>query len=527
MLFFVVCLVEIFCPEISLSSKKQETNISELISKRLALLTKLDLDGCNVTDQGADLITEVLLKTASLKVLSIANAKLNTILTIKIFTALKIFLLQILKLNNNNIDGKAADSIATVISNNHLLVQLNISHNKFSASGLSPVIQALSVSKSIKLLDISGNFKNYGFSDEIEYISTTLAKYLALQVLNISNNSLTFTNVLKIAQAFRSHPSLEILNISNNITSHFMECEFLMDIILSVNHLLANINVCGRNIRPRFNNDCLFFPLNCHKSPSRFILQNLYFSQYDLFNRRTKVISASTQGQSAFEGKCSSSSENVVSYYVDQNGGTFYNQDHNFAIVIPPDAVSQGDYVQIQATASRFSEYRLPNGCYPISSYFWISACYTFKIPVFLIMGHCAKIRNLEDIDNLCVLHTCDHDVTSEEELVMEEVSNGVYFDYDINYCVFATDHFCSICLGKKNICIPGKFLAFLYVHNTNEEQFADVCFCLATCDCAEVCTLLRLWYGYLIILGDLLYKGISYLHWVYSLLAAFVPLLT
>ena len=487
--------MEIVCPEASLSSRKQETNIAELISKRLALLTKLDLGGCNVTDQGADVITEVLHKTASLKVLSIANAKLNTTLAIKIFTALaKTFSLQILKLNSNNIDGEAAGSIVTVISSNHLLEQLNISHNKFSASALSPVIQILSVNKNIKLLDISSNFKNHSSSDEIEYISTTLAKCLALQVLNISNNSLTFTNVLKIAQAFRSHPSLEILNISNNITSHFMECEFLIDIILSVNRLLVNINVCGRNIRPRFNDDCLFFPLNCHESSSRFILQKLYFSQYDLFNMRTKVIAAGTQGQSDLEGKCSVSSENVVSYYVDRNGGTFYNQDHDFAIVIPPDAVSQGDSVQIRATASRFSEYKLPNGCQPISSYFWISGCYTFKIPVFLIMGHCAKIRSLEDIDNLCVLHTCDRNVSSEEELVMEEVSSGVYFDYDINYCIFATDHFCSICLGKKNICIPGKFLAFLYVHNTNEEQFAEVCFCLATCDCAEVCTLLRLW---------------------------------
>ena len=145
--------------------------MAELILKQLALLTKLDLDGCNVTDQGADVITEVLLKTTSLKVLSIANAKLNTTLTIKIFTALeKTTLLQILRLNNNNIDGEAVGSIAAIISNNHLLEQLNISSNKFSVSGLSPVIQTLSVSKNIKILDISGNFKTNSSSDEIEYI---------------------------------------------------------------------------------------------------------------------------------------------------------------------------------------------------------------------------------------------------------------------------------------------------------------------------------------------------------------------
>ena len=102
-------------------------------------------------------------------------------------------------------------------------------------------------------------------------------------------------------------------------------------------------------------------------------------------------------------------------------------------------------------------------------------------------MGHCAKIRSLEDVDNLCVLHTCDHDVTSEEELVMEEMSSGVYFDYEISYCVFATDHFYSICLGKKNKFIPEKLFAFLYTRNTNKEQFAEICFCAQTNDYMKV----------------------------------------
>ena len=264
-----------------------------------------------------------------------------------------------------------------------------------------------------------------------------------------------------------------------------MECEFLMDMILSTNRLLVNINVCGRNIRPRFNDDCLFFPLNCYENSSRFILQNLYFSQYTLFNRHTKVTSPSIQAQSDLEEKCSP--KNVVSYYVDHSGGTFYSEDHDFAIVFPPGAVSQGDDVKIQTDAGRFSQYRLPHGCYPISSYFWISASYTFNIPVYLIMGHCAKIRSLEDIDDLCVLHTCDRDVTIKKEIVMEEMSSGVYFDYDITYCVFATDHFCSVCLGKKDKYIPEQFLAFLYTHNINKEQIAEVCFCPVTCDYMKV----------------------------------------
>ena len=176
----------------------------------------------------------------------------------------------------------------------------------------------------------------------------------------------------------------------------------------------------------------------------------------------------------------------VVYYYVYHTGGVLYDQEHDFAIVIPPGAVSQEDCVQIQATASRFSQCKLPDGYHPISSHFWFSACYTFKVPVFLIMNHYAKIRK-EDIDNLCVLHACDHDMSSEEELVMQIVSSGVYFDYETSYCVFTTNQFSSICLGKNNKCIPGKFFAFLYTNDTDREYFAEVCFCPAIGDYREV----------------------------------------
>ena len=467
----------------------QEVNVAELISNQLALLTKLDISDCNVTDQGTAMITEVLLTTSSLKELNIANAKLKTTIAIRIFTALeKFFSLKVLRLNNNDIDDEATGGIAAVISNNHL-EELNISCNNFSNSGLIPVIQALSRTKNIKLLNISGNFKHHSSTDEVKLLSTTLTECSTLRELNVANNLLTFNNVLKIAEALRNHPNLEIFNISNNIISYFLECEFLIDIILSTNHLLTNINVCGRNIRPRFNDKCLFFPPNCTENSDRFILQNLYFTQYALVNMHAQTANSAGKsiGFNYSEEKYPIYTKKIISYCVDHNGGTFYNENHDFAVVIPPGAVSQGDLIQVQATANCFSHYKLPDGYHPISSYFWLSACYTFKIPVYLIMSHYAKIRNLEDIDSLCVLHACDHDMTSEEELVMKKVPSGVYYDYEIGYCVFTTDHFCSICLANENEFIPRQFLAFLYTKDTDKDYSAEVCFCPAIRDCKEV----------------------------------------
>ena len=490
-----VFVVETVCPETSLKNKKQKVDVTGAIVMQLAQMIKLDLSGCTIANKGADMITTVLLETVSLKQCNIANTNLNTTTAIKIVSALKnVSSLKVLRMNNNNIDDEAADAIAAVVSHNHLIEELNISSTKLSLSGMFKVVQVLSITKNIKILDVSGNLKNYKSCDKLEQLATDLAKCPALQELNISKNLLTFSNVLHFAQVLRNHPSLQILNISGNITSFFMECEFLVDVILSTNQLLKDVNVCGRNIRPRFSDDCLFPSLNwlnCNENSNRFPLQNLYLTHYTFMNRFDQTLLNSKHTNVVqVEEMCPFSNKCILFYYVYHNGGTIYNQEHDFAIVIPPGAVSQGDCVLIQATASHFGPQKLSKEYYPISSFFKISVCYTFKIPVYLIMGHYADIRNLEDINNLCLLHACDHDLSSGGELVMKEVQSGVYFDYDISYCVFTTIHFCSFCVGKKTQHIPGKFTAVFYTYDTDEGHFAEVCFCPAPCDCNEVMTI-------------------------------------
>ena len=64
--------------------------------------------------------------------------------------------------------------------------------------------------------------------------------------------------------------------------------------------------------------------------------------------------------------RCPFYSNNIASYHVNHNGGTFYNHKHNFVIVIPCGAVLPGDTIEIQATATRFGPYQLPKGYYPL-----------------------------------------------------------------------------------------------------------------------------------------------------------------
>ena len=404
-------------------------------------------------------------------------------------------LLTVLRRNNCNIDDTAVDDIKAIVTDNPI-EELNISCNCFTASGVVQILNALSLPKRLKILDISNNFKDNSSSGMIQQLSITLAKCHLLQQLNISGNSLTFNDVLIIAQALKHLSDLKKIDMSNNITSFYLECEFLIDVILSVNQSLIEVNVCGRNIRPRFNNNCMFSPSHCNENSQRFALQNLYYTDTALMNGHYQAKHASTDGCNQhppmeyikIEEKCPFS-DKIYYYYVDHTGGTFYNYDHDFAIVIPPGAISEGKYLQIQAAASRFRS----DGClygyhgYPISSHFWLGH-YEFEIPVYLIMRHNAVIRNSEDIKALCLLRACVNDSTSNN--IMEVVKNGVHFDYNIGYCVFTTNHFCSICLESNLTYLPSnKFSAYLYTYGKDkkDEYIAEVCFCPALTECVKV----------------------------------------
>ena len=484
-MFFFLFTEEDICSEVSVRSKRQTTSTAVLLVKQLKLLTTLDISGYKISNKGANMIAVLLMKATSLKVFDVSNSTLNTEKAITINNSLKsLSSLKILIANNNDICDKVANSTAAVIQNNPLLEKLNISHNWLTSVGLLQIAKALLLaSKHIKIFDISNNFIA---SDNVEMIFTALSNCSTLEELYVSHNLLTFNSVLIIAQCFRHHPTLHTLDLSKNITTFSSACEFIVDIILSVNRKLLNLNVCGRNIRPRFVDDYLS-PPNSEKVLNCFALQNLYLLQpasLNTINIQTKIIKAQTES-------CPLSDENIISYYVDHTGGVFYNQYHNCTLVIPPNAVSQGECAEIQVTASYYGPYEIPDGFYPVSSFFWISADYTFKASVYIILNHYAKIRSLEDISHLYVLQTsaCDS-VTNGKKLEMKTVPDRVYFDCEIGYCVLATRHFCSYCQAKDDKHIPEYLVASYYTYDddiSSESYVAEVCFCPSNSECKKV----------------------------------------
>ena len=427
------------------------------------------------------MIAAILLETVSLINLDLSNTTLNTYKVTKFSDALKnILTLRLLKINNNDIDDGASDSIATFINESSSIKKINFSHNRLSYTGVLNITNALM--KSINTYDISHNVIK---SDNMVILATALSKCPVLQELNISHNMLNLSNVLTIAQHFRHHPTLQTLDMTNNI-SFPSACEFIVDVILSVNKALIHLDVCGRNIRPRYTKDYLS-PFTYENDLTKHALQTLSSLQYSPSDIQTNVIKVTET--------CPISNGDIVSYYVDHLGGVFCNKNHNFAIVIPPGAVSQGHCVEIQATANCFSPYVIPDGFYPISSYVWVSADYTFNIPVYVVMTHYAKVTSLEDVASLHVLQSpAYYSDTTNKNQMMRPLTDGFYFDIEIGFCVLTTNHLCSFCQAKGIKHIPEYLTAFYYTYDKSStyphidgSHIAEVCFCPSNSECKQV----------------------------------------
>ena len=470
--------MEDICPQVLFTSKKYKISIDLLLIGQLRLLTTLNVSGCIITDRGADMMSAILLETISLQNLDLSSTMLKSNKAININNSLKnVSTLKNFNISSNDIDDRASDSTTTVTLSNYSIENINLSHNKMSYTGVLNIANALS--EQIKVLDISNNFIA---SDNITDLVTAVSKFPVVEELQLSQNLLTLSNVLKIAQFFRNHPTLQTLDLSGNTISFSSACEFIVDIILSVNQTLTNLNVCGRNIRPRYIEDYLSAP-SSNNNCSMFTFQSLYLLQHSSHAASipAKFIKV--------EEICPIPSDDIMSYYVDNLGGAFYNQYHNFAIVIPPGAVSQGECVEIQATANYFGPYIIPDGFYPISSCFWVSANYKFKASVYIIMNHYAKIRNLKDVSNLHVLQKCTYSPSDNKDLMMSIIPDGVYFDNENGYFVLATEHFCTYCGAKSDKDIPEYLTACYYTYDKPSKGLlmAEVCFFPTSFSCRKV----------------------------------------
>ena len=188
----------------------------------------------------------------------------------------------------------------------------------------------------------------------------------------------------------------------------------------------------------------------------------------------------------------------VQSKNVNHNGGALFIEDHMIFIQIPENAVNKDDIVEIQAAASYFGQYEIPDEYQPISAYLWVAANYKFKKQVKIIMPHYGAVYTEDDKSAVSVLTASEEDkIKTEEGQIVYKMHHDNSYDYEVEgaVCIFKVYHFCSDCLMKrKTKNLPNRIVALHYfpedyvsVYNVQSE----VCFCYDTEYCKTVSLIL------------------------------------
>ena len=202
----------------------------------------------------------------------------------------------------------------------------------------------------------------------------------------------------------------------------------------------------------------------------------------------------------------------VLSKTFDHNGGELIIEEHDVTITIPELAISQGEKVKVQASASLLGPYKLPDGYDLVSVFVWIEADYRFRKLVKITIPHFASIENLDQRFDVVILTADTKDlILNENGDLMLQMHESVYdYQYEVNddYCDYYTDHFCSKCLARRRSLISRLFnrLTFsprevLYPNRTRitvsfcvpddyataDDLLIELCICYSLKHCLQV----------------------------------------
>ena len=194
--------------------------------------------------------------------------------------------------------------------------------------------------------------------------------------------------------------------------------------------------------------------------------------------------------------KCPLKDFQLSSKMFDNNGGELFIKEHAVKVTIPAGAIDEGCEVQIEAAASLFGPYSIPEDYYPISAYVWIGACYEFKKKLMVEMEHDIDVSEETNVTELCVMTACEEDKVDGEnnQMLYKMHEDTCEYRYELNKstCTFSTYHFCSKCLAARGKAKKARrIIMYHYLSEDYKSKhgfFAEVCFCYDLQFCKEVC---------------------------------------
>ena len=184
----------------------------------------------------------------------------------------------------------------------------------------------------------------------------------------------------------------------------------------------------------------------------------------------------------------------IQSKNIRSNGGMLFIEDHMIFIQVPENAVSKDDTVEIQAAASYYGYYEIPDDYQPISAYLWVAANYKFKRQVKIIMPHYGAVFTEDDKSAISVLTATEEDgIKKEEGHVVYRMHQDNSYECEVEgaVCIYKVYHFCSDCIAaRKTKNLPNRIVALHYFPQDYTSSYnvkSEVCFCYDTEFCKTV----------------------------------------
>ena len=208
-------------------------------------LTKLSICDNNITDDAVGDIATVISHNIHLQELNLGNNHLQTSGAIKVARSLqKITSLTKLYINHNSITNEAADDIAAAISHNIGLQEVNIGNNHLQTSGAVKVARSLQKISSLTKLYINHNSITHEAADDI---AAAISHNIGLQELNLGNNFFQVSGAIKVTRSLQKISSLTKLYINHNGISYKATDDIA--VAISYNAKLQEFDVSGNNIQ--------------------------------------------------------------------------------------------------------------------------------------------------------------------------------------------------------------------------------------------------------------------------------------
>ena len=198
---------------LNMSSNGLTAQEAVAISDMMICLEKLYISDNKVGDHGAELLSEGITNTKTLRVLDISNNNIGPSGTTSIANALtNNTSLEELYTSGNKLGDHGAELLSEGITNTKTLRVLDISNNNFGPSGTTSIANALTNNTSLEELYTSGNkLGDHG----AELLSEGITNTKTLRVLNIRNNNIGPSGTTAIANALTNNTSLEELDMSS------------------------------------------------------------------------------------------------------------------------------------------------------------------------------------------------------------------------------------------------------------------------------------------------------------------------